>query len=311
MVFVAVAQDEVDDDKVKATEVVHEKATEWRMYSAGAPVVAFALQGELLWYATKEKVFSTSQKKAAKQEFAQLGTIPGSDVTSMVADRSGKVWIGSKNGLAVRGGSAFTCYTSANGLPDNSVNALAVAADGKVWVGTENGAAVFQGGSWTKYTTAEGLASNKVQALAIDKSGAIWFGTDKGISVYNGSSWTVHNMKKGLSWNNVKALAVDLRKSTIWAAVGEKDVNSFENGSWNTFMDIQPSISSIMVDSQSRIWFGSETGLLKFNGDEWITDSKKLGIPAAQVNQMYRDEAGNLWFAMESGVVKLGNPYPF
>ena len=55
----------------------------------------------------------------------------------------------------------------------------------------------------------------------------------------------------------------------------------------------------------------SETGLLKFNGDEWITDSKQLGIPAAQVQQLYRDEGGNLWFATETGVVKLNNPYPY
>ena len=118
-------------------------------------------------------------------------------------------------------------------------------------------------------------------------------------------------MKKGLSWNDVKALAQDSRKNVIWAAVGEKDVNCFENGKWNTYMEIQPGITSIMVDTQSRIWFGSETGLLKFNGDEWISDPKQLGIPAAQVFSLHRDNGGNLWFAMESGVVRLANPYPF
>jgi ligand-binding sensor domain-containing protein len=51
--------------------------------------------------------------------------------------------------------------------------------------------------------------------------------------------------------------------------------------------------------------------LLKFNGEEWITDQKKIGVPAAQVFQMIRDNGGNLWFAMETGVVRLSNPYPF
>ncbi len=129
--------------------------------------------------------------------------------------------------------------------------------------------------------------------------------------MFDGAKWTLHDMKKGLSWNDVKALAQDSRKNVIWAAVGEKDVNCFENGKWNTYMEIQPGITSIMVDTQSRIWFGSETGLLKFNGDEWISDPKQLGIPAAQVFSLHRDNGGNLWFAMESGVVRLANPYPF
>ncbi|NLE01014.1 MAG: hypothetical protein GX640_14195 [Fibrobacter sp.] len=300
-----------DDENVKAQEIIHEKPPEWRMFSAGAPVVAFAVQKELLWYATQASVFTTNQKKAAKQTFPQLGKIPGSDVTCMAIDASGRVWIGGKNGVAVRGASAFTSYTTEEGLPDNAVNTIAAAPDGSVWVGTDNGAAVFQNGAWKKYTTAEGLPSDKINASVVDKKGAIWLGTSKGIAVYEGGSWTVHNMKKGMSWNDVKALAVDPRNGTIWAAVGDKDVNSYENGKWNTYMEIQPGITSIMVDSQSRIWFGSETGLLKFNGDEWITDSKQLGIPAAQVQQLYRDEGGNLWFATETGVVKLNNPYPY
>ena len=308
---VAMSVSAQSDDDVKADSIVYEKPTEWRIFSAGAPVSAFTLQNDLLWYATQECVYSSSMKKADVQKFPSLGTIPGSDVTCMATDNSGKVWIGGKNGVAVRSGTQFTAYTSESGLPDNTVNDLIVAPDGKVWVGTEQGAAVFQNGSWKVYTTAEGLVSNKVQALGVDKKGAVWLGTNKGISVYDGAKWTVHDMKKGLSWNDVKAIGLDQRKGTIWAAVGEKDVNSYEGGKWNTYMEIQPGILSIMVDTQSRVWFGSETGLLKFNGDEWITDPKQLGIPAAQVFKMHRDPKGNLWFAMESGVVRLSNPYPY
>lgn len=298
-----------DDEDVKAQETIHEKPPEWKMYSAGAPVVAFAVAKDQLWYATQANVFSTSYTKVGQQKYAQLGKIPGSDVTCMAFDKSGKVWVGGKNGVAVRSGSQFTSYTTGEGLPDNAVNDIAVAGDGKVYVATEIGAAVFENGAWKKI---EGLVSEKVQALAIDNKGAVWFGTNKGISVYNNGSWTVYDMKRGkLSWNNVKALAVDARKGIVWAAVGDKDVNSFENGTWKTYLEIQEGITSIMVDSQSRIWFGTETGLIKFNGDEWTTDSKQLGIPAAQIQKLFKDNGGNLWFAMESGVIKLNNPYPF
>jgi ligand-binding sensor domain-containing protein len=97
----------------------------------------------------------------------------------------------------------------------------------------------------------------------------------------------------------------------VWAAVGEKDVNSYDGKSWNVFMEIQPGITSIMADSHSRIWFGSETGLIKFNDEEWVSDPGKLGVPAAQVYQMYCDEGGNQWFANENGVLRMDNPYPY
>ena len=97
----------------------------------------------------------------------------------------------------------------------------------------------------------------------------------------------------------------------VWAAVGEKDVNCFDGQKWNVFMDIQRDIVAIMVDSQSRIWFGSPAGLIKFNGDDWVSDPKLLGVPSAPAYQLFCDEKGNMWFGLETGVVFRTNPYPF
>jgi len=306
--FSIVAQD-IKDEDVKAQEFTYEKPTEWSVYASNEPVSTFTIAGDELWYATPASVFVASIKKRTVQKHPTLGTIPGSDVTCMTVDGN-TVWIGGKNGVAMHSGGKFTAFTAENGLPDNSVNAL-FAVGGKVWVGTDKGLACYSGGSWKVYTTKEGLSHDKVNALVADGSGNIWVGTQKGISVYNGSGWTIWDMKKGLSWNNVKALAYDPRKKVIWAAVGEKDVNNFKNGEWNTFMDIREGITSIMVDSQSRVWIGSSSGLMKYNGDEWIDDPKQLYIPAAQVQWMQRDSAGNLFYACENGVVRLSNPYPF
>jgi ligand-binding sensor domain-containing protein len=76
-------------------------------------------------------------------------------------------------------------------------------------------------------------------------------------------------------------------------------------------MDIQQGIVAIMADTQSRIWFGSAAGLIKFNGDEWVSDPRQLGVPAAPVYQLACDEKGNMWFGMETGVVFRTNPYPY
>jgi len=308
LAFSVFAQEENVGDVVDS--MVYDKPAQWRIFSSGAPVKAFATNGSELWYATDEGTYSLSMKTGDVRQHPQLGSIPGTDVTSMITDGSNRVWIGTKNGVAMQDDRSVKSYTSENGLPNNGVNALLKTKNG-VWVGTDGGAALYTGGKWEVFKAADGLAGEKVQALAVDKKGQVWFGTNKGISVYNGTQWTTHDMKNGLSWNNTKAIAIDSRKGKVWAAVGEKDVNCYDGKEWNTYMGIESDIADIMVDTQSRVWFGSPNGLLKFNGDEWISDPKKLGIPAAQVLAMHRDAQGNLWFGMESGVLQLENPYPY
>jgi two-component system, sensor histidine kinase ChiS len=297
----------------KVDSMVYDQPTEWRVFSVDGAAEAFAVQGDLLWIAAEAQVASLSIHNAKKndvQRYKTLGTMSSAGIKSIVVDKQGRVWFGGKEGVAMKNGTQFTIFSTKNGLSDDNVTAIVAAADGSVWVGTENGVNLYQGGSWKTYSAKDGLVSNKIQALMVDAKGSVWCGTDKGIGVFSGSKWTSYTMKNGMSWNDTKALGCDQRSGHIWAAVGEKDVNSFDGTKWNVFMDIQAGITSIMVDSQGRVWFGSPTGLVKFNNEEWISDAKQLGVPASQVNQMYVDGEGNLWFAMETGVVRLANPYP-
>ena len=157
----------------------------------------------------------------------------------------------------------------------------------------------------------KGLCGNKVRAIAVDKDNTVWMGTDKGISALSGNQWTTHNMKNGLSWNDTKAIGCDPRTNIVWAAVGDKDIDSYNGKEWKVFMEVAEGIRCIMIDTQSRIWINTASGIAKFNGEEWITEQQKIGIPANQVSQMHRDDQGNLWFGMEKGVLRLANPYPY
>ncbi|MGA2508192.1 MAG: two-component regulator propeller domain-containing protein [Chitinispirillaceae bacterium] len=295
-------------------EVVYDQPTEWRLFSIDWPVRAFALQGTTLWCATEPFVASIntrSVKKADYQKMKELGAMPADSIAAVAVDKQGRVWFGGPNGAAMKNGSQITVFTAENGLSGTRVSAIVTAGDGGVWVGTDNGADLFLGGTWKQYTVKEGLVSNKIQTILVDGKGSVWFGTDKGISVFDGLNWKSYTMKDGMSWNDTRALAYDRRKQMVWAAVGEKDVNCFDGQKWNVYMEIQPGITTIMVDSQSRIWFGHPAGLIKFNGDDWISDPKQLGVPAASVYQLYCDEKGNMWLATENGVIFRANPYPY
>jgi ligand-binding sensor domain-containing protein len=285
---------------------------QWRIFSSPQPVKAFAVQKDVLWFATESSLHSMNMvRNADAQEYKNIGSIPAAEITACACDFSNNLWVGTSNGIAMKTKDGFKVFTKDNGLPDNAINTIVPLKNGKIWVGTNGGACVYQAGAWTAYTTDKGLCGNKVRTIAVDRGGTVWIGTDKGISAFSGGQWTTHNMKNGLSWNDTKALACDPRTNIVWAAVGDKDVNSYDGKEWKVFMEVADGIRCIMVDTQSRIWVSTASGFAKFNGEEWVTEQQKIGIPANQVTQMHRDDQGNLWFGMEKGVLRLANPYPY
>jgi ligand-binding sensor domain-containing protein len=286
-------------------------ATHYRLYASGGPVVAFAVQTDIIWCAAESSIISIPMNGDKKTIYSMIGSMPAQGIVAIAADRQGRVWFGGPHGLAVKSGTKINVYTAKSGLSNDRVNTIIAADDGSIWAGTDSGADVFAGETWKHYTVKNGLVSDKIQALASDK-GKVWVGTDKGIGLFNGAAWTTYTSQNGMSENDdTRALAYDRIKGVLWAAVGDKDVNTFDGQKWNTYMDTQPGIRTIMVDSQSRIWFGTEKGILKFNGDDWMPDPTPFGVPISQVFQMHSDEKGNLWFATDRGVIQIMNPYPF
>jgi|WetSurMetagenome_2_1015567.scaffolds.fasta_scaffold00022_68 ligand-binding sensor domain-containing protein len=299
--------------ETKVDSMSYETDTEWRIFQTGGAVHGFALSGSVIWSITEGGITALNTaggKKVDLQTYKDLGGVPAADATCIAVDNAGFTWVGTKAGLAMKTKDSFKVFTKDNGLADNMVNKL-LAAHGKVWVATDNGVSVYSGGAWTSYNVKDGLAGEKVRDIVIGEGGLVWFGTNKGISRFDGTAWTTYNMKNGLSWNDTHALAYDAKTHTLWAAVGDKDINAFDGKAWKVFMEVAEGTVAIMADTQSRIWIATASGLMKFNGDEWVSDPQKIGITATQVSQMYRDDKGNLWFGMEQGVLKLDNPYPY
>jgi len=314
LVALAVSLFAAQKGETKADSMVYEKGMEWKVLPANGAVKRFCVQKDNLWYITDKGLSflnMTSAKKNDVKVVANIGSIPSADATCVSTDLTNTLWVGTKNGCAVFVKDAFKIFTKDNGLADNMVNALATDKSGKTWICTDNGASVYQNGEWKTYTSKDGLAGDKVQCIAVAPNGTVWLGTNKGISSFDGAQWASHSMKTGLSWNDTKAIAIDPRNGSVWAAVGDKDINSYNGKEWKVFMEVGEGIIGLMVDTQSRVWISTASGLMKFNGDEWVTDAQKLGITAAAPSQLYRDEKGNLWFGMESGVLKLNNPYPY
>ncbi|MBN1979906.1 MAG: hypothetical protein JW795_00125 [Chitinivibrionales bacterium] len=283
---------------------------QWRVINTDGAVVAFAKAGNTLWYSTAATVGKVDMKSYVKTVVPKLGDRSSGGVTAIGDDGAGGVWFGSEGGVLYNKSEKYTAFTKDNGLSDNSIKVIC-GSNGIVWIGTGNGVSRYANGTWTKYTTDNGLSGNTITGMVIDSKDGVWCATNKGISVFSGGQWKKYDSKSGLSSDDVHAIGYDPRKNEIWAAAGEMDVLSFNGKSWSTYMDIYSGITCIMTDTQSRIWFGSPTGVIKYNGFEWITDQSKIGLPESQIHAMFRDKNGDMFFALDNGLLHMKNPYPF
>ncbi len=137
------------------------------------PVIACAWQAAVAERLTAPPVFRT---------FTPEHGLPSSQIQALGEDASGRLWIGTTNGLASYDGHAFKSYVARlerpNALATGSVEALLVDAAGRLWVAT-------QGGHLARYRpqtddferiTIAAPVPEEIWALA-EHRGNVWLGT--------------------------------------------------------------------------------------------------------------------------------------
>ena len=160
----------------------------------------------------------------------------------------------------------FTNYTSADGLLADNVNCIDT-YDGYVWFGTQNGLSVFNGTNWYSFTTADGLIDNTIQAIHVSSSG-IWVGTDFGASF------------------------ADL--PTLFAG-GTASSYTTANGLGNNV------IKCISKDSGGNIWFGTNSGVSRFDGSNWFSLGVSDGLPFGGVVDIDQGSNGDIYLSTGLG----------
>jgi len=140
---------------------------------------------------------------------------------------------------------------------------------GNKWFGTYNGGIY-------KYVTSEsrmvyydlirmGVASNAVSCITEDSQGRIWIGTwGGGIAVFDGENFRKFNTENGL-----KALKI-----------------------YKIIEDVE---GNILISDQSN-------GLTIFKGDAFETINEKAILPDPNVNAIYKDKTGSMWFGTNAGI---------
>jgi PAS domain S-box-containing protein len=179
----------------------------------------------------------------------------------------------------------------------------------------------------------QGLPSSSVTAIVQDKDGFLWLGTYYGLHRYDGSHFKTYLSSRqsddSISDNFIKSLMVD-RVGNLWIGtwggglnryIREKDAFvSFRHNPKDKHSISDNLINAIQEDSQGNIWIATwggglnviEAKDLKSNGIpenihfvHYAFDSlNRNSLADNNVNAIYQDSKGILWFATKNGVSK-------
>jgi ligand-binding sensor domain-containing protein len=172
------------------------------------------------------------------------------------------------------------------------VRSLAIdKARNSLWVGTSVGALEIDVATQEMrnvFTREHGLANEYVFAIGVAATGEVWFGTNAGgTSTYKDGAWKTYFPMHGLADYWVYSFA--FQGDDVWIGTWN-GVNRFERATqeFTTFRAelINIWVYGIDIDSQGRVWFGTEGGISMLDGDAWTSWTHEDGLGAANLREL-------------------------
>jgi ligand-binding sensor domain-containing protein len=239
-----------------------------------------------LWFGTRDSgVYYYNGKslptgEAGFQHFTTKDGLGSNSALHIYEDRAGNIWVGTGGGASRCDGKSFRNFTTKDGLPNNNINTFMEDKTGRLWIGTRGDACFYDGKTFTVLKNKDGKAFNNVWSIIEDKKGSIWFGDVDGLWRYDGSTYTK------VSQRAASAMIED-KKGNIWTtgsgndyvvdawALSRYDQKSLynKNPAVIEIMSKQKMLCRILEATDGSIWFGSITGVYRYDG-KTITDFK-------------------------------------
>lgn len=227
----------------------------------------------------------------AKQKMMHLTTADGlSDnwITSLAANADGAIWVGTAARLHRIANGAIESFGTADGLPNAAVTAIVTGHNGSMLLGFSDGTIVREDrDQFARVTNAEPAEAKPIHGLFEDSSKRIWVGTAGRLSCIMGNRY--------LDWN-LPAGAAD---KSILGVIGTDD--------GDLWFSTDRSVYSVS-EKELNAWLSGQAPFrprLMFRADSAPNATAPYGWP-----RTVKSDSGALWFATDSGIVKVDSGSP-
>lgn len=247
------------------------------------------------------------------RHYGVLDGLPSDAAYTVVQDKSGYIWIGTRDGLARFDGKDFRVFRHEAGDPDsiaaNDVSAVLVDKQGRLWAGGEgNGLNLYRPGHggfahWRHDPgNPRSLGGDDVMAIAQDSSGAIWVGAYAGGAnrlLPDGQGFSHVRHRKGdadsLLSDNVTALAAGA-DGTLWIGT-DAGLQRRDRRGHLTRVELPGTSGAVSIwqlnPADDGVDAATDAGLLHVDASG---HARRIGAQAVAYSSL-RDPAGDVWIA--------------
>ncbi|HJW09906.1 MAG TPA: two-component regulator propeller domain-containing protein, partial [Holophagaceae bacterium] len=210
----------------------------------------------------------------AFRRFGLNDGLPQSQVTSLMEDRHGFLWVGTNtNGLARLAAGSFRPYGIAQGVRARSISALLEDRRGAIWAASlDNGVSEIYGSQVTNHGPDDGLAASQAFGLALDREGRVVVATRLGLFRQDGRGFEHIPLPDIWGQGPILRLALD-PAGRFWMATRRGRVASWDGQR----LVEQPfpanvhsgDLADLKVDPQGRPCALLQEKLLRLDGGRW------------------------------------------
>lgn len=235
-------------------------------------------------------------------------------ITTILQDKKGFIWIGTRNGLNRFDGNTFKIFhnvlSDAQSLGSNSIFSLFEDEKEQLWVGTSSGIYLYDP-QQERFSAFKLIPSGEVRYIAADHAKNIWIISNLTLYKYN-----PHNSKiVAFDLKNDQSIALHISNNgEVWTATASGLVKHY-NPKTNSFSDYNikkilkepnlPPIEDIYPVGDSSILIGCMNKVLLFDyKNSTIKNLFKNNAVSkdVHVHKIFRQSADEYWLGTENGI---------
>ena len=226
------------------------------------------------------------------------------NVNAICANDEGAVFVGTNKGISVLQNKKFYNYGANEGLTSQVVSSFCKGYHHSVYIGTTKGLFMFKENAIKRIKKLEGY---KINCLFNPDTSVIYIGTDKGLVIYGHKTFEVFTQSNGLAANKVNCVARYKNYLVIGTIKGLSLFNLTTRKFSNYYIEsglIDENITALNNQNNQFLWVGSQTGLLRFDGVNFMYYNIGNDNNSNQVKALLNDKEDNIWVATHSGLYR-------
>jgi signal transduction histidine kinase/ligand-binding sensor domain-containing protein len=272
---------------------------------------------DTFWFGSHRGV--TRWRAGEERTFDRGDGLPSNNVSAVLPEASGGLWVGTDRGLArLREGRFVT-------VAEGAVLALYLDPDGTLWVGTDQGLGRLEGERLRLVPNHAEFDPGAIRAIQRDRRGVLWAATGSGLArVDKGVLTRVRG--ENVNLRHARALHLD-PAGVLWIATARNGLIRMVDGRTQAFGPAQgmtfDQLYQLLTDDQGFLWVGTSRGIVRLDKQAleqvargqrqrvdpiWLDTSderRDLSVTRSHQPGVWKSRDGRLWFASDQGMVTI------